>query len=66
VARSVLIVDDEEGIRQSLASILSEEGYTTDSVSSGEDCLEAARRRPYDLVLLDIWLNGMDGLETLS
>ncbi|HTQ84835.1 MAG TPA: sigma 54-interacting transcriptional regulator, partial [Candidatus Solibacter sp.] len=65
MSRSVLIVDDEEGIRQSLASILREEGYTTDSVQSGEECLEAAKRRAYDLVLLDIWLDGMDGLETL-
>ena len=63
--RSVLIVDDEEGIRQSLTSILREEGYATDAVNSGEACLEAAKRRAYDLVLLDIWLEGMDGLETL-
>jgi len=65
VPRSVLIVDDEEGIRQSLTSILREEGYSTDAVPSGEECLEAAKRRAYDLVLLDIWLDGMDGLETL-
>jgi len=65
VPRSVLIVDDEEGIRQSLTSILREEGYATDAVNSGEECLEAAKRRAYDLVLLDIWLEGMDGLETL-
>jgi two-component system, NtrC family, nitrogen regulation response regulator NtrX len=65
VTRSVLIVDDEEGIRQSLSSILREEGYATESASSGEECLEAAKRRAFDLVLLDIWLNGMDGLETL-
>ena len=63
--RTVLIVDDEEGIRQSLTSILREEGYATDSVRTGEECLEAAKRRPYDLVLLDIWLEGMDGLEAL-
>jgi len=65
VTRSVLIVDDEDGIRQSLTSILREEGYATESVASGEDCLDALRRRAYDLILLDIWLDGMDGLETL-
>ncbi|HUK53554.1 MAG TPA: sigma-54 dependent transcriptional regulator [Candidatus Binatia bacterium] len=64
-ARSVLIVDDEDGIRQSLASILHEEGYAADAVSSGQACLSAVQRRPYDLVLLDIWLGDMDGLETL-
>jgi len=63
--RSVLVVDDEEGIRQSLSSILREEGYTADAVASGEACLTALQRRPYDLVLLDIWLGDMDGLETL-
>ena len=65
VPRAVLIVDDEEGIRQSLSSILREEGYATESVCSGEQCLEAAKHRAFDLVLLDIWLDGMDGLETL-
>jgi len=65
MSRAVLIVDDEEGIRHSLSSILREEGYATESVRSGEECLEAAKHRAFDLVLLDIWLEGMDGLETL-
>ena len=65
MSRAVLIVDDEEGIRQSLTSVLRDEGYAAESVASGEECLEVLKRRAYDLVLLDIWLNGMDGLETL-
>jgi len=63
---SILIVDDEAGIRQSLSSILREEGYRVEAVASGEDCLEAVASNPYDLVLLDVWLPKMDGLATLE
>ena len=61
----ILIVDDEPGIRQSLTSILREEGYRVEAVATGEDCLAAMKRQPFDLVLLDVWLPGIDGLETL-
>src|ERR1700758_1445121 len=63
---SILIVDDEAGIRDSLAGILSDEGYSTSTVESGEACLETLRKSPCDVVLLDIWLPGMDGLDTLA
>ncbi|HYL37882.1 MAG TPA: sigma-54 dependent transcriptional regulator [Bryobacteraceae bacterium] len=62
----ILIVDDEPLIRQSLAGVLEDEGYQTHAVPSGEECCEEIRRSPYDLVLLDVWLPGMDGLETLA
>src|SRR6266496_2485394 len=61
----ILIVDDEPGIRQSLRGVFEDEGFTTDSVSSGEDCLKKIEQVSYDLVLLDIWLPGIDGLDTL-
>jgi two-component system nitrogen regulation response regulator NtrX len=61
----ILIVDDEPGIRQSLRGVFEDEGFTTEAVSSGEECLKKAEQDSYDLVLLDIWLPGMDGLETL-
>ncbi|HXT86042.1 MAG TPA: sigma-54 dependent transcriptional regulator [Verrucomicrobiae bacterium] len=63
---SILIVDDESGIRQSLAALLRDEGYDVHSVSSGEECLAAVEQRPFDLILLDVWLPGMDGLVTLE
>jgi len=63
---NVLIVDDEAGVRQSLVGILEDEGYVADAVESGEAALTALESRRYDLVLLDVWLPGMDGLETLS
>src|SRR5436309_5096026 len=63
---SVLIVDDEAGIRQSLAGVLQDEGYGAESVESGEECLEFLGRNRCDVVLLDIWLPAMDGLQTLE
>ncbi len=62
----VLIVDDEPGIRDSLAGVLEDEGYSCSTVGSGEDCLAALARESFEAVLLDVWLPGMDGLETLS
>ncbi len=65
-APRLLIVDDEPLIRQSLSGVLEDEGYYAAAVESGEDCCRELERASYDLVLLDVWLPGMDGLETLS
>ena len=62
----ILIVDDEPLIRQSLAGVLEDEGYETHSVATGEECWEELNHASYELVLLDVWLPGIDGLETLS
>jgi two-component system nitrogen regulation response regulator NtrX len=62
----ILIVDDETGIRDSLAGILADEGYSASSVESGEACLELLRKSAFDVILLDIWLPGADGLEVLQ
>jgi len=62
----ILIVDDEPLIRQSLAGVLEDEQYQTYAVDTGEACLEELSRNAYDLVLLDVWLPSMDGLETLA
>ena len=61
----ILIVDDEPGIRKSLKGVFEDEGFTTETVSSGEACLKKVGENSYDLVLLDVWLPGIDGLETL-
>ncbi len=63
---TVLVVDDEEGIRESLSGIFEDEGYHVLTASSGEDALEAVKDQAPDVVLLDVWLPEMDGLETLS
>jgi two-component system nitrogen regulation response regulator NtrX len=53
-------------VRSSLSGILSDEGYQVEAVESGEACLQALEGRRYDLLLLDVWLPGIDGLETLA
>src|ERR1035438_6548882 len=63
---TILIVDDESGIRQSLGALLRDEGYEVESVASGEECLELVDRRRFDLILLDVWLKKIDGIETLA
>jgi two-component system nitrogen regulation response regulator NtrX len=65
MAESILIVDDERGIRETLSAVLEDEGFTTEVAATGEDCLKAVERRAYGCVLLDVWLPGIDGLETL-
>ena len=62
----LLIVDDEAGIRESLSSILTDEGYHVETASSAEEALERVAAGDLDLILLDIWLPGMDGLEALG
>ena len=62
----ILVVDDEPGIRQSLCGVLEDDGYACGAVESGEECLAELARQPYDVVLLDVWLPGIDGLETLA
>ena len=62
----ILIVDDEPGIRGSLAGVLEDEGYASHAMETGEQCLEELGRQSYEVVLLDVWLPGMDGMEVLS
>ncbi len=63
---TLLIVDDEAGIRQSLGDVLRDEGYRVEAVESGEACLDFLAKKSFDAVLLDIWLPGMDGLQALE
>ena len=63
---NILVVDDERDIRESLKGILEDEDYKVVLAESGEICLETLKKRNCDVVLLDIWLPGIDGLETLE
>ena len=62
----ILIVDDEPGILSTLGGILSDEGYSTLTTTSGEEALALYGEKRPDLVFLDIWLADLDGLETLQ
>ncbi len=64
--KSILIVDDEISIRQSLEGILEDEGFETFFAATGEECLTLLQSESPDLILLDIWMPGIDGLETLK
>ncbi len=63
---TILIIDDEKDIRTALAGILEDEGYQVLSSESGVEGIECARLELPDLILLDIWMPGMDGLEVLE
>src|SRR6202040_1314522 len=62
----LLVVDDEAGIRESLSSILLDEGYHVESLGSAEEALARAAAGDIEVILLDVWLPGIDGLEALS
>ncbi len=62
----ILIVDDEQPIRESLSGLFEDEGYLVSSSASGEEAVARFRKSPADCVFLDIWMPGIDGLETMA
>jgi CheY-like chemotaxis protein len=63
--KTILVADDEEAIRTLLAEELKDEGYRVITVSNALDALKAVEKEHLDLVILDIRMPGMDGLEAL-
>ncbi|HID77979.1 MAG TPA: response regulator [Planctomycetaceae bacterium] len=63
MTRSVLIVDDEGNMRESLAAILLDEGYEVATASTGEEAVRLCDQREFDVVLMDVRMPGMDGME---
>ena len=61
-----LVVDDEASICESLGGVLSDEGWDVKTANSGEDGLKAYMANQFDLVFLDVWMDGIDGIETLQ
>ncbi len=62
----ILIVDDEKSILNSLEKILTDEGYSVKVCESGEEAINLVKSESFDVIFLDIWLKGMDGVETLK
>ncbi len=62
----ILLVDDEERFRNNLRKMLAAEGFEVSAAASGEAALEELARQPYDVILLDMRMPGMDGLATLA
>ncbi|PIE58318.1 MAG: Fis family transcriptional regulator [Desulfobulbus propionicus] len=66
MAKTILIIDDEAPIRESLSGILADEGFIPLSAASAEEGLSLLEEEDVNLILLDIWMPGMDGLEALN
>jgi two-component system nitrogen regulation response regulator NtrX len=66
MSKKILVIDDETSILESLAGILSDEGFTPVCIDSAEEGLKHLKSKTVDLVLLDIWMPGMDGIEALK
>jgi two-component system response regulator ResD len=66
IKSSILVVDDEERIRRLLRMYLEKEGYVIEEAEDGESALRLATDRDYDLILLDVMLPGIDGIEVCS
>jgi UDP-3-O-acyl N-acetylglucosamine deacetylase len=64
--KKILIVDDEEGVVQSIAGILEDEGFRVARARSGEEAIQIFQQEEPDVTLLDIWMPGMDGIEVLK
>ncbi len=65
-AEHILIVDDERAIQKTLRGVLEDEGYRVNAVGSAQEALTRLQDEAPDLVFLDIWMPGMDGLEALA
>jgi two-component system nitrogen regulation response regulator NtrX len=66
VRPAVLIVDDEKGVQSSIQGILEDVGFDAQAVSSAEEAMEILEQKDFPVVLLDVWLPGMDGLQALA
>jgi len=62
----IIIVDDDEGIRETLAAILQEEGYQVDTAESGKEAIEKTDAKFYNLALIDIRLPDIEGIDLLK
>jgi len=66
MSKCIMIVDDEQPIRDALQGLFEDEDYLVTCAASGEEAVARFRKAPVDCVLLDIWMPGIDGLETLA
>jgi DNA-binding response OmpR family regulator len=65
-SKNILVVDDDDAIRQMVETLLAEEGYSVESAANGEEAMRVVRQKPFDLVVLDIMMPVMDGWEVAS
>lgn len=63
---NILIVDDQAGVRRLICEALLDDGYLTEQAANGNEALEKIKQKKYNLILLDMKMPGMNGLETLK
>jgi DNA-binding NtrC family response regulator len=63
---SILVVDDQQDLRELLTRILTKEGYTVEAVINGEAALERLRQQPFNLVLTDVKMPGVNGFDLIQ
>jgi CheY-like chemotaxis protein len=66
MAKHILIIDDEELVSKTLIKLLKKEGYTTEIAKSGEEALVKIKKADFDLIISDVRMPGMDGVETIK
>jgi len=66
MTKEILVVDDEAAMREALYDWLKEDGYEVDLAESGKDAIAIAGEKSWDVILLDLKMPGMDGIETLK
>lgn len=65
MAKKILVIDDEELITKSLLKLLNAQGYNATVVKSGKDALETVKKEVFDLIISDVRMPGLDGVETI-
>jgi len=63
--QSILVIDDQEGITTTVSAILSDEGYMVETAKNGKEAINAVKKTPFDLALVDIRLPDIDGTELI-
>ena len=63
MAKKILIVDDEKDTLESIKEVLERDGFEVDLASGGKECIEKAKEKKHDLILIDIYMPGMSGEE---
>ncbi len=61
MTKKILVVDDKPDVLESIKEVLENEGYEVDTVNNGKECIEKAKETKHDLILIDIYMPGMNG-----